>query len=119
VRRALVVLPLLLAGCSQSSGAHDSLDRLCALSKQPHATAEQQAAVRTEAQDQLGRLQPFRATSRNKAIARAVLELKISGYGIPTDTPSPLASALTRNGTPFGFASFEAALTHLRQACEK
>ena len=109
--RPIVVagLGLLLVGCS-GSAEHPSV--ACALTSMPHGTLVEQAAVRARAQGVLA--QPGKAT---KPQLKAVLEIVESQVTLPTDLPSPLATALKPGGNPYGLPSLDQSLQHLKAAC--
>lgn len=112
----LLCAAALLAGC-RSTKPDAQIADLCGLTKLPHATASEQAALRQAANDRFSRLKPFASTKANKAVAKAALEVSESGFGMPTGLPSPLATLLAPSGQPFGLPSFDRALTDLKRAC--
>ena len=115
MRRALLLV-LLLAACS-GSAASPQVKAVCALTDLPHATAQEKAAVRSQARGHLSDLDAVQGTGGNKAILKALLEVATSGAPAPSDLPSAAASSLVVDGNVYGLPTLDEALGHLRKAC--
>lgn len=108
---------VLLAAACNAAPASPQVKAVCSLTELPHATPQQQAAVRSQARGRLTDLDAIRGSKAEKAIVKALLEVATSGAAAPSDLPSPAASSLVVDGRAYGLPTLDEALGHLRKAC--
>ena len=120
MRARLLVLALLLASCNDTKPkAPTSAESLCQLMHLPHATTVERTELRDKAKADLKALTSVPTERRGKAIFAAAFEITTSGVELPSDLPTPLASALAPSGSPYGLPTLDRALADLAKACDQ
>ena len=112
---SFLLVGLAAAACGGGSKAPApaiSLDSLCGLTAEPHATYEQRRAVLTDAQKRVAAIGGFQQTAHNKAINKAVADVIAA---IDVETPPDWVGAPLPH--PASIPTVSTAFQHLAIAC--